>query len=110
MGVPTQVALTVENLRQIAQLLVEEGEHADTEKPDRRLIMAATEQVAVNYWREFPEGVKWLEKVLENCSDAKTEKDLESKIVLPSWLKAREPLSRGERAGRARRSAGPRSE
>ena len=100
-GVPAQVALTVENLRQIGQLLVEQGENADSDKPDRRLIMAATEQVAVNSWREFPEGVKWLGEVLQNCPE------LEERIVDPSWLEAREPLSRSERAGRAKRSADP---
>jgi hypothetical protein len=63
--------------------------------------MAATEQVAVNSWREFPEGVKWLGEVLENCPE------LEERIVDPSWLEAREPLSRSERAGRAKRSADP---
>ena len=100
-GVPAQVALTVENLRQIGQLLVEQGEYADSDKPDRRLIMAATEQVAVNWWRQFPDGVKWLGEVLQNCPE------LEARIVDPSWLEAREPLSRSERAGRAKRSADP---
>ena len=100
-GVPSQVALTVENLRQIGQLLVEQGESADSDKPDRRLIMAATEQVAVNWWRQFPDGVKWLGEVLENCPE------LEERIVDPTWLEAREPLSRSERAGRAKRSADP---
>ncbi|HBJ36696.1 MAG TPA: hypothetical protein DDZ51_18455 [Planctomycetaceae bacterium] len=100
-GVPPNVALTVENLRQVGQLLVEQGEYADSDKPDRRLIMAATEQVAVNWWREFPNGKKWLGEVLQNCLE------LEQRIVDPSWLEAREPLSRSERAGRAKRPADP---
>ena len=87
-GVPSNIALSVENLRQIGQLLVEQGESADSDKPDRRLIMAATEQVAVNCWRESQEGVKWLREVLQNCPE------LEDRIVDPSWLEAREPLSR----------------
>ena len=100
-GVPSNIALSVENLRQIGQLLVEQGESADSDKPDRRLIMAATEQVAVNCWRESQEGVKWLREVLQNCPE------LEDRIVDPSWLEAREPLSRSERAGRAKRTSDP---
>jgi len=100
-GVPSQVALTVENLRQIGQLLLEQGEDANSDKPDRRLIIAATEQVAVKWWRELPEGAEWLEEVLRNCPE------LKDRIIEPSWLDAREPLSRSERAGRTIRSADP---
>jgi hypothetical protein len=45
--------------------------------------------------------VKWLAEVLRNCPEA------EERIVDPLWLEAREPLSRSERAGRARRSSDP---
>lgn len=100
-GVRSQVALTAEHLLQVAQLLVDQGEHADSDKPDRRLIIAATEQVAVKWWREFREGTEWLGEVLLSCPD------LESRIIDPSWLEAREPLSRSERAGRAKRSSDP---
>ena len=100
-GVPSDIALSVENLRQIGQLLVEQGESADSDKPDRRLIMAATEQVAVNCWRESQEGVKWLGQVLQNCPE------LEDRIIKPGWLEAREPFSRSERAGRAKQTADP---
>ena len=100
-GVPSGIALSVENLRQIGRLLVEQGESADSDKPDRRLIMAATEQVAVNCWRESQEGVKWLGQVLQNCPE------LEDRIIKPGWLEAREPFSRSERAGRAKQTADP---
>ncbi len=100
-GVPSQVALTVEHLRQIGHLLVEQGEFADSDKPDRRLIIAATEQIAVKWWSEFAEGEEWLGEVLRNCPE------LGDRIVEPSWLEAREPLSRSERASRAKRSADP---
>lgn len=99
--VPSQVALTLEHLQQVARLLVERGESTDSDKPDRRLIIAATEQVAVKWWREFPEGKQWLGKVLGNCAE------LEERIVKSDWLEAREPLSRSERAGRAKRSSDP---
>ena len=99
-----QVALTVEHLRQVAALLVAQGEYAESDKPDRRLIIAATEQVAVKWWREFSEGEEWLGEVLRSC------RGIEDRMVEPSWLKAREPLSRSARAGRVRRCVGPRSE
>ena len=89
-----QVALTVEHLRQVAALLVAQGEYAESDKPDRRLIIAATEQVAVKWWREFSEGEEWLGEVLRSC------RGIEDRMVEPSWLKAREPLSRSARAGR----------
>jgi len=100
-GVKQQVALTVEHLRQVAALLVAQGEYAKSDKPDRRLITAATEQVAVTWWREFPEGVEWLGEVLQSCPE------LADRMIDPSWLEAREPLSRSERAGRAKRPSDP---
>lgn len=100
-GVKHQVALNVEQLRQVAALLVAQGEYAESDKPDRRLIIAATEQVAVTRWREFPEGEEWLDDVLRNCPD------LADRMVDSSWLEAREPLSRSERVGRAKQPSDP---
>jgi hypothetical protein len=100
-GVGQQVALGVDHLRQIAALLVERGEDADSDKPDRRLLLAATEHVAVNSWRGSNEGEKWLVRVLQKCPD------LADKMADPAWSEAREPLSRSERAGRTRRTADP---
>jgi hypothetical protein len=100
-GVRQQVALTLEDLRQVAELLVAQGEDADTDKPDRRLLIAATEHVAVNCWRDSPDGAKWLEEVLRNCPE------LADRMADPSWLEGREPLSRSARAGRARRASDP---
>jgi hypothetical protein len=100
-GVRPQIALTADHLRQIGALMVEHGEDAESDKPDRRLLIAATEHVAVKSWREDAEGVKWLAEVLRNCPEA------EERMVDPLWLQAREPLSRSERAGRARRFSDP---
>jgi hypothetical protein len=100
-GVKQQVALTVEQLRQVAALLIAQGEYAESDKPDRRLIIAATEQVAVRWWREFPEGKEWLGEVLRSCPG------LEDRMVDPRWLEAREPLSRSVRAGRVKRPVDP---
>ena len=100
-GVRPQVALTVDHLRQIGALMVTRGEYAESDKPDRRLLIAATEHVAVKSWRDNPEGAKWLGEVLRNCPD------LIDRMVDPRWLEAREPLSRSERAGRVRRALDP---
>jgi hypothetical protein len=100
-GVPSGIALSAENLRQVGQLLVEQGESADSDKPDRRLILAATEQVAVNCWRESHEGVKWLGELLQNCPE------LEERIVAPDWLEGRDLLTPSQKAGRAKRTADP---
>ena len=100
-GIRQQVAMTGEHLRKVATLLVEHGEDAEFDKPDRRLLIAATEHVAVTWWRDSSEGMKWLGEVLRNCPE------LEDRIADPRWLLAREPLSRSERAGRARRTADP---
>jgi len=43
--------------------------------------------------------VKWLKEVLQNCLE------LEDRMDDPSWLEAREPLSRSERAGRVRQAS-----
>jgi len=100
-GVRQQVALTVQHLRQVAWLLVAQGEDAESDKPDRRLLIAATEHVAVKWWRDDPEGVKWLGEVLRNCPE------LQDRMADPRWLEAREPLSRSERAGRTSRASDP---
>ncbi|MHB1426286.1 MAG: C-terminal helicase domain-containing protein [Gemmataceae bacterium] len=99
-GVGHQVALTVEHLRQVAELLVAQGEYA-SDKPDRRLLMAATEHVAVKYRRDFADGIEWLDEVLRGCPD------LADRMADLSWLEGREPLSRNARAGRARRVLDP---
>jgi hypothetical protein len=100
-GVRQQAALGIEHLRRIAALLVEQGDYPESEKPDRRLLIAATEHVAVNWWRSHPEGGKWLSEVLRNCPE------LEERMADPRWLGAREPLSLSERAARARRASDP---
>jgi hypothetical protein len=100
-GVRSRVALTIDHLRQIGVLMVERGEYADSDKPDRRLLIAATEHVAVKSWRKDPEGVKWLDEVLRSCPE------LQLRMANPEWLEAREPLSRSERAGRAIRPSDP---
>jgi hypothetical protein len=100
-GVTPQVALTVNHLRQIGDLMVAQEEYADSDKPDRRLLIAATEQVAVKWWREFEEGKEWLGEVLRSCPE------LEERMAAPAWLEAREPLSRSRRASRAMRFSDP---
>ncbi|MHB1556905.1 MAG: DEAD/DEAH box helicase family protein [Isosphaeraceae bacterium] len=100
-GIVKQVALGVDHLRRIAALLVERGEDPDSDKPDRRLLLAATEHVAVNSWRGDAKGEKWLKRILGNCPE------LVDRMADPRWLEAREPLSRSERASGVRRTADP---
>jgi hypothetical protein len=100
-GIPQHLALTHRQLREVATLLVDAGAHPDSDKLDRRLILAATEQVAVRAWHESDEGHVWLSKVLRNCPD------LANRMADSAWLEAREPLSRRARSGRARRTIDP---
>jgi hypothetical protein len=100
-GIPPSLRLTIENLREVVELLVSHGELSGNEKADRRLLLAATEQVAVNKWRGTSEGKMWISAVLANCIE------LEDRMTDPKWLEAREPLSRSERAGRVRRELDP---
>ena len=95
------MALSITDLREVAKLLVANGESSDNDKPDRRLILAAPEHVAVNPWRDSPEGKAWLEEVLANC------RELEELMAGANCLEARDPLSRSKRASRARQSIDP---
>lgn len=100
-GIPGNLKLSADHLREIAELLVARNESAGNEKPDRRLLLAATEHVALKVWRKTEAGERWLAKVLANCPE------LGDRIFNPSWLEAREPLSRSELAGRVRRAIDP---
>lgn len=97
-GIRQDVALSTEELRQVASILVARRERSDSDKPDRRLLLAATEHVAVRQWRDQPEGQRWLAEVLSQC------KGLEDKISDAGRLEARVPLSRKEHRGRTRSS------
>jgi hypothetical protein len=104
-GIPTGIALGMDALEALAALLTEQGEPASIEKPDRRLILAAVEHLAARRWSEIPDGRAWLndEKngVLRACPE------LADKMRHPSWLEAREPLSRSARASRRLKDADP---
>ncbi len=104
-GIPKDLRLTERHLRDVADLLVKWGESATNEKPDRRLLLAATEHVAVRAWGETRLGQDWISHVLSAWHDQ--QRGLQNPIVEPNWLEAREPLSRSERAGRARKNLDP---
>jgi hypothetical protein len=93
-GVPGTIALPGQALQEIASVLVQAGEPADTDKPDRRLLLAAAEQVAVSRWSASDVGREWLARVLRNCPE------LQAVISDKVWLLAREPFSRSERGSR----------
>jgi hypothetical protein len=101
-GIPQSLRLTEHHLNDVAGWLVRKGELAAVEKPDRRLLLAATEHVAVRALKETPCGRNWLRCVLAAWSNKESEPW--STIAEQSWLDAREPLSRSERAGRVRQN------
>lgn len=68
-GIPTKLRLTENHLREVAQLLVDRGESASNEKPDRRLLLAATEHVAVKAWEDTTAGDEWISCVLAAWKD-----------------------------------------
>ncbi|MFY7700025.1 MAG: helicase-related protein [Burkholderiaceae bacterium] len=104
-GIPRELRLTERHLRIVAESLVEWGESAANEKPDRRLILAATEHVAAKAWEENQLGQDWLSHVLSAWHDKQGM--LQNPINEASWLQAREPLSRSERASRVQKNLDP---
>lgn len=103
-GVPSALALPAGALNLVATLLHEKGHPPDIEKPDRRLLLAATEHVAIGQWLDEPEGNEWLsgeQGVLRNCPE------LIDQILAPSWLESRGQLSRGRRSSLALRNLDP---
>lgn len=104
-GIPEELRLKEHHLREVASSLLKWGELAGNEKPDRRLLLAATEHVAVRTWNESHVGQDWLRCVLSAWHDQQGQ--LQNPIAESSWLEAREPLSRSERAGHVRRNRDP---
>jgi hypothetical protein len=100
-GIPAEIALDADALEEVARFLTESGEFANVEKPNRRLLLAAVEHVAVQRWTNIPAGREWLKTVLGACPD------LEAIIRNKAWLQAREPLSRSTRASRRFQDADP---
>jgi hypothetical protein len=94
-GIPAEIALGADALDEVATLLIQHDEPGNVEKPDRRLLLAAVEQVAVTRWSKSIDGRKWLTR-----DDFKAGPELVERIQHPSWLEAREPLSRSHRASR----------
>ena len=105
LGLPPGLKLSESSLRSVAELLLDRNELASNEKPDRRLLLAATEHVAVQEWEESTEGQAWLGCVLAAWTDKQGW--AQNPMAELSWLEAREPLSRSERAGRVRRRLDP---
>jgi hypothetical protein len=87
-GVKDEIRLGAAELRQVAGLLLDRGELPDVEKPDRRLLLAAVEQVAVKTWEGSAEGRDWLDQVLKQCPA------LREAISDPIWLDGRSALLR----------------
>ena len=77
--------------------MLENGELPEEEKPDRRLLLAAAEHVAVCAWQTNSHGRRWLNQVLKHCQE------LEEQIAAPAWLVGRGPLTKAARVERANR-------
>ena len=91
-GIPAKLRLGEQDLRRVAELIAERAEVVDDDKPDRRLILAAVEHVAVKLWSAPNMECKWLDDVFKHCSD------LKAKMLETAWLRGRDPLSRSARA------------
>lgn len=103
--VPIELQLGEPELRRIAQTLTDHGEPSNHPKPDRRLLLAATEHVAIHTWADTARGEEWLESLVARWQDGKGEWQLP--MASAEWMEAREPLSRSKHAGRTRRVIDP---
>ena len=101
-GIPARIRLGTRELREVAETLVERGEPPETDKPDRRLILAAIEHIAVLNWLNRDDGLEWLLRALGNCFD-----ELVGRMASGVWLDGREPLSRRPKASRSTAVAAP---
>lgn len=91
-GVPAALRLGKAAREQLAQLLVDRGESAvGTRKPDRRILLAATEHVAVAEWEGTAEGRDWLDQMLG------VSPELREAIQSRKWLPNRGALTRAGR-------------
>jgi hypothetical protein len=86
-GIPEQLRLGPEQFEEVLKLLDKLGVHGNSEKLDRKTILAAVEHIAVNWWESFELGERWLEQVLGNSQE------LGYDIQNPDWLRSRYPLA-----------------
>ncbi len=70
-GVPEPLLFGEDILKQLAEFLIAEGEDPSIEKPDRRMVLAIVEHLAVQAWEQTDAGREWLDEVLHNCADIK---------------------------------------
>ncbi len=96
-GVPAELRLDHKHLHQLARLLLRWGESPGVPHPDRRLLLAAAEHVAVTAWRKTARGERWLARVLAHCPE------LAERMADEEWLRNRQPLSRPPRFASASR-------
>jgi hypothetical protein len=85
-GIPETLRLEEPHLRTVASILVDHGEEPRAGKPDRRLLLAAVEHVAVRAWPEIAEGEEWLGRSFE------TWPALRQEMAEEAWLQGRRAL------------------
>jgi hypothetical protein len=83
-GIPEPIRLEEPHLRAVATVLADRGE--DHVRPDRRLLLAAVEHVAVRAWSASPQGEAWLARSFDAWPE------LRQAIADESWLDGRRGL------------------
>lgn len=83
---PHHLALTEDDLAQIATKLAAGGPPTDSSRFDRRRVLAATEQTLVARWRQTADGDTWLAAVIPISPDSpgSLEQRIEE-ILSPDW-------------------------
>jgi hypothetical protein len=90
-GVPEALRLGEAQLGHLGEMLVGEGEGVDVEKPDRRLLLAAVEHLAVRTWEDTAIGRSWLDQVFAAAPE------LRRAIGQQSWVPGRAVLATAPR-------------
>lgn len=91
-GIPEALRLEEPHLRTVASILVDRGEEPQGGKPDRRLLLAAVEHVAVRVWSEIAEGKDWLGRSFDAWPA------LRQDMAEEAWLQGRRALMPSTRA------------
>ena len=81
--VPRDLALTSDDLLQIARKLAAGGPPKDRSRFDRRRVLAATEQVLVTRWQQTDAGRTWLETAIPGSAEDR--KQWIAMILSPDW-------------------------
>jgi len=93
-GIPEELRLGERELREVVLELMNAGEDATVQKPDRRLLLSAVEHVAVTTWLGTQEGRAWIDHVLPEKSLG----DLREALTRANWVPRRAAIAAFARA------------